>query len=318
MTRLPGRLAACIAFGLLLTASAQASDIACKTSLRPSRCDDPLAAGASCHHSAPRAASLICEYAMLQLEYERIHADQQRQLRRGAIDEDDIADWRKRRDACTSVTCLDRVFASWRQHAGPKPPRQAAVPPPTPPDTPPGTPAREVSRNKRAAVAVRGEPSRPPAARPPAAQPVTQARARAAQSAVPQPPATQPAAAQPAAEQSPALPSSEPLAGPEIQAHPVVIQRTISAPPPQQTSIRPRLEPQSRGWGSVGTLAWLGMCSAGVACWSRRMRGEWLPGLTRLRERAHDAPPVALLVGGLLALNGVLLFFVLTEGAHIP
>ncbi|MFS8972991.1 hypothetical protein PO002_00565 [Cupriavidus necator] len=48
------------------------------------------------------------------------------------------------------------------------------------------------------------------------------------------------------------------------------------------------------------------------------MRGEWVPGLTRLRERAHDAPPVALLVGGLLALNGVLLFFVLTEGPHIP
>ncbi len=82
--------------------------------------------------------------------------------------------------------------------------------------------------------------------------------------------------------------------------------------------MRPTPEPKSRGWGSLGALAWLGICIAGLACWSRRMRGEWLPGLTRLREHAHDAPRIALLVGGLLVLNGVLLFFVLTEGQAVP
>jgi hypothetical protein len=82
--------------------------------------------------------------------------------------------------------------------------------------------------------------------------------------------------------------------------------------------MHPMREPQRRGWGSLGTLAWLSMCSAGVACWSRRMRGEWLPGITRLRERAHKVLPIAWLVGGLFALNGVLLIFALTNGWHIP
>ncbi|WP_316152133.1 hypothetical protein [Cupriavidus sp. BIC8F] len=277
MTRLSGRLAACIALGPLLAASAQASDIACKTTLRPSRCDDPLAAGTSCLQSVPQAAHLICDHAMLQREHERIHADQQRQLRAGAIHRSDIAAWRERRDACTSVTCLDRVFASWRRQPGKKPP-QAAAPQPTPP----AARAREASRNKQAAVRV--EASRPAVAPPPATQPV--------------------------AEQPPALPPSEALAGPGMQAPPVVIQRA-SGPTPQQASIRPTLAPQSRGWTSLGTLAWLGMCSAGVACWSRRTRGEWLPGVTRLRERTRDAPPIVLVVSGLLALNGVLLLCVL-------
>lgn len=278
MTRLSGRLAACIAFGLLLTASAQASDIACKTTLRPSRCDDPLAAGTSCLQSVPRAADLICDHAMLQREHERIHADQQRRLRAGAIHGSDIAAWRERRDACTSVTCLDRVFASWRRHPGQKPPRAAAPQP-----TPPAARAREASRNKQAAVRV--EASRPAVAPPPATQPV--------------------------AEQPPVLPSAEPLAEPGTQAPPVVIPKA-SGPTPQLASIRPTLAPRPRGWASLGTLAWLGMCSAGIAFWSRRMRGEWLPGGTRLRERTRDAPPIVLWVSGLLALNGVLLLCVLT------
>ncbi|KUE88254.1 hypothetical protein ASL20_14110 [Cupriavidus necator] len=281
MTRLSGRLAACIAFGLLLAASAQASDIACKTTLRPSRCDDPLAAGTSCLHSVPHAADLICDHAMLHREHERIHADQQRRLRAGAIQGSDIAAWRERRDACTSVACLDGVFASWRRQPGKKPPRAAAPQP-----TPPAARAREVSRNKQAAVRV--EASRPAVA-PASATPATQ----------------------PAAEQLPAPPPSEPLAEAGIHAPPVVIQRA-SGPTLQQASVRPTPAPQPRGWASLGTLAWLGMCGAGVACWSRRTRGEWLPGVTRLRERTRDAPPIVLLVSGLLALNGVLLLCVLT------
>lgn len=315
MTRLPCRKAAGIAFGLLLTANAQASDIVCNASLRPSvtHCDDPLAASASCHHSASHAANLICDYAMLQREYERIHADQRRQLRAGAIDEDDIAAWRKRRDACTSVPCLDRVFASWRRHPGKKPPSLAAAPQPSPPEAP----AQDMSRNRQSALTIRGEASRLPAARPTVARP-TAAQSPAARPAAPQPAVAQSAAAQPPAAQPPAPPSSPPLAEPGIRQHPVVIERIASAPPPQQTSMHPMREPQRRGWGSLGTLAWLSMCSAGVACWSRRMRGEWLPGITRLRERAHKVLPIAWLVGGLFALNGVLLIFALTNGWHIP
>lgn len=299
MTRLPGRVAACIAFGLL-TASAQASDIVCKTTLRPSRCDDPLAADASCLQSVPRAANLICDHAMLQLEHERIHADQQRRLRAGAINGSDIAAWRQRRDACTSVTCLDRVFASWRQHPGGKPPLRAAAPQPAQPTLPDG-PAQEVSSYKHAAVAPRAEALRLPAARPPATRPA----------------ATPPTSPQPAAELPPAPPSSGPSAEPAIPERPAPIQR-VQHPTPQQAAIRPMLEPRPSDWASLGTLAWLGMCSAGIACWSRRMRGEWLPGVTHLRERTRDAPPVVLVVSGLLALNGVLLLCILAASRPLP
>ncbi|MCY1218241.1 hypothetical protein D9M68_344940 [compost metagenome] len=279
MTRLPARLAACIAFGLLLTAGAQASDIACSLTLRQqgARCDDPMFAGAGCRPSPKRpasAAALICEYALLHVQHQRIDAEQKRLLRTGAIQQEDVAAWRRRRDACTTVSCLDRVFAGWRASVRPRPAEKMAAPPRVP--EPPELPVRELAKKApiaHAAPAAIAQPVSPPGA-----------------VAIPAP------AFQPVAER-------QPLA--------TMAARPAPEPIPKRTSIHPAQARPPQGWESLGTLAWLGMCSAGLACWSRRMRGEWLPGLTRLRARTRQASPVALCVGGLAALNGVLLACIL-------
>ncbi len=56
---------------------------------------------------------MICEYAMLHMGYLRIDDDQRRQLRAGTLRMGDLQAWRRKRDACTSVPCLDAVFAEW-------------------------------------------------------------------------------------------------------------------------------------------------------------------------------------------------------------
>ncbi|WP_230626118.1 hypothetical protein [Cupriavidus necator] len=292
MTRLTGHVAACITISLLLTASAQASDIACKNALRQPavRCDDPLATGNACRRAdtQPTAATLICDYAMLHSKHEYIHAEQQRLLRAGVIEQDDVAAWRRRRDACTSVACLDSVFASWRAHKSHKPITRAAGPQPKAPDAP----MRNVSKNMQ-----------PPAA------PKMMA-----------PPATRLATPLPASQPAP-QPPPPPVVDTELRqyrAHPVVTDRISPDPVPMRTSTHPAQAPRPRGWESLGTLAWLGVCGAGFACWSRKMRGEWLPGATRLRERTRNAPPIVLAVAALLVLNGILLLCILTESQPVP
>ncbi|EHP42888.1 hypothetical protein OR16_11558 [Cupriavidus basilensis OR16] len=76
MNRVTGHLAVLLAMSLFAIRGAEASDIVCKTTYRtrPARADN-----------RPHAARLICDYTLLSLNYERIYADQQRQLRSGAI-----------------------------------------------------------------------------------------------------------------------------------------------------------------------------------------------------------------------------------------
>ncbi|MEM5428657.1 hypothetical protein [Cupriavidus oxalaticus] len=60
---------------------------------------------------------LICESALFSMGYQRIHADQQRQLKAGTITEAEVAAFRKKRDSCGTAACLDAVFREWRTFA---------------------------------------------------------------------------------------------------------------------------------------------------------------------------------------------------------
>ncbi|MBF6987721.1 hypothetical protein [Cupriavidus sp. IK-TO18] len=280
MTRLPGQLAVCISINLLLTAGAQASDIACKHTLRQpaARCDDLFASGSPCReHRQPSAATLICDYAMLYRNHERIHAQQQRLLRAGEIGQDEVIAWRRRRDACTSVACLDNVFASWRPHRNRKPEPRATA-------SQPEAPVHSIAKNE-------------PQAAPKMA-----------------PRLTRPNEPQPAPPDIAPQPPPGPVVESGILEDPVP-RAAVDRPPPASIPLRtspPRAQaPRQTGWESLGTLAWLGMCGAGICCWSRRTRGEWLPGGHRLRERLRDASAMALTVSGLLVLNAVLFLCIL-------
>lgn len=287
MKGLIGHLAAFIAFGLFLTASAQASDIACRRTLRPPPigCEAPMTAGEHCQSQPsrhPSARSLICDYALLHVEHERIYAEQHRMLKAGAIRETDIMAWRKRRDACTSVNCLDWVFANWRQYAAQKRPTRDAMPqqkkPPEAPmrDAPKVQVARAMPKGGAPALAMT------PTLNPPSPQPLLQPEAPAESAA----------------------PAPEPLAQPVALA--VAQPRSVKAPLTQERAVRT--------WGSLGALAWLGMCGVGLACWSRRIHGHWMPHLAGLYERVHVTPTRALVLGGLLAANGLLLLLIVTGG----
>ena len=118
MKRLAGRLAILLALGLAAISSARASEIVCPPNYQAStvRCVDPSVS--YCARPAARLASgerLICEYAMLNVAYERIYADQQRMLHAGTLSTADLAAWRRKRNACETVTCVDEVFADWRR-----------------------------------------------------------------------------------------------------------------------------------------------------------------------------------------------------------
>ncbi len=121
MNRLLARLAALLAWGLVAVGAAQASDIACQPAPQSAsvRCDDLVSPGQRCGSPPDRrpvAQRMICEYAMLHMGYLRIDDDQRRQLRAGTLRMGDLQAWRRKRDACTSVPCLDAVFAEWWRH----------------------------------------------------------------------------------------------------------------------------------------------------------------------------------------------------------
>ncbi|MFJ4294294.1 hypothetical protein ACIP1U_31730 [Cupriavidus sp. NPDC089707] len=287
MKRLPAHLAACISINLLLTAGAQASDIRCKNALRQpaARCDDLFASGSPCRENRqPSAATLICDYAMLYRNHERIHAQQRRLLRAGVIGQDDVIAWRRRRDACTSVACLDSVFASWRPHSSRKPAPRPIAPQPNGPEAP----VYNIAKNEPQA-APKMAPQLARASQPQPAPPVI----------APQPP--------------PGTVAESEID--EDRLTRVAIDRPPPASIPLRTSPTRAQAPRRTGWESLGTLAWLGMCGAGICCWSRRTRGEWLPGAHCLRVRLRDASAMALTVWGLSMLNAVLFLCIMATGA---
>jgi len=96
--------------GLLAFGNAHATDIDCDPSVVSAR---PVP-----------AHRMICESALFSMGYQRIFADQQRQLKAGSITESEIAAFRKKRDACDSAACLDTVFREWKAFAAQATPRR--------------------------------------------------------------------------------------------------------------------------------------------------------------------------------------------------
>lgn len=75
------------------------------------------AAEPDCAAPGTPAARLICEHALLAMGNGRIRAQQQRLLQAGAIRQAEIDAFLARRDACTTVACLDTLFSQWNQRA---------------------------------------------------------------------------------------------------------------------------------------------------------------------------------------------------------
>jgi uncharacterized protein (TIGR03382 family) len=83
------------AFG---STGAWASDIQCATTRQP-------------------AERVICDHAILDNEYDDIFAQQRALLSSGKLSPQQLAEWRRARNACTDVHCIDTVFARWKTMA---------------------------------------------------------------------------------------------------------------------------------------------------------------------------------------------------------
>jgi hypothetical protein len=299
MNRLLARLATLLAWGLVAAGGAQASDFACQLAPQSAtaRCDDPVSPGQRCGSPPDRrpvAQRMICEYAMLHMGYLRIDDDQRRQLRAGTLRMGDLQAWRRKRDACTSVPCLDAVFAEWwrqrsdRLTAG-RPPAQSS-------------PARPAQARTGHEFAVAGGP----AARP--ATPV---------------PVSPPTAASP-----PVLPDAAPVLAITMAAAPEALPQSSLLSSVHDT--RPQLPKEEFG-GAFATfsarhamawawLLWLGLllvASVGLD-WvlkrrERPQQAEGQPETAGTAGVARHRPAmsrVAIVLGTLLALNAILLLVV--------
>ena len=84
------------AFFALLSSTSSAADIQCNKA------------------GLQKYEEIICEYSILNSEYEGIYQQQEKLMQSGRLSQDAIVLWRKKRDSCTSVTCMDTVFAEWK------------------------------------------------------------------------------------------------------------------------------------------------------------------------------------------------------------
>jgi len=136
MKGLAGRLAILLALGLAAASGARASEIACPPNYQASTVRCVGASSWFCARTHERNAPgerLICEYAMLNVTYENIYVEQQRRLRAGTLQMSDLMAWRRRRNACETVKCVDAVFADWRRMSEKRPPPgHAPLPLPSP------------------------------------------------------------------------------------------------------------------------------------------------------------------------------------------
>lgn len=162
---------------LLAPDAALASDIACQAPVggTSTRCEGSFGSATRCAQGPiPRRQHLVCEYTMLGLEYQRVYQSQQGMLRDGLMTNAELAAWRARRDACTSVSCLDGLFrqfwvlqdfrvrkeprenlrANGRRHAPPPtyPPAAGTIAP---------TPGRSAAPVRAAGAATVREPAHP-------------------------------------------------------------------------------------------------------------------------------------------------------------
>lgn len=296
MKRITGRLATIVsvgvAVGLFAASGAWAADIVCKPTAResPVRCNNPDGSGVRCSlatdEAGPQARRrhLICDSSRLSERYERIYAEQQRMLRKGRLQDSDIAAWRARRDACDSVRCLEGMFAKfWRER-----------------DSMRNAPGRSDS-TPEAATAMSTPASQEPVPTPAAASTQTPT----------QTPAQTPAPTERPQEE---LPSTELLA---MQATPEPIAPAQPTAPPLETlpvwqaTTPPIAENKNSSPGKSypaalaveSLLSGLAVMGAGFL-WSRRA--------ARAQDRTRLAIPAAVvIVYGLLLVNALLLPFTL-------
>jgi hypothetical protein len=192
---------------------------------------------------------------MLNVTYEHIYVEQQRRLRAGTLQMSDLMAWRRKRNACETVGCVDAVFAEWRRMTEKRPPGHAPLP-------------RTVASPESRPTATIPTPAPPPLV------------------------ADSPAPALPAPLATPAKP--EPVS---IAASPALVRTTTRSSAP---------------WA----FAWLALpvaivCTLGWALMHGRGH-EMAPAPVRsLVDRLHHLPHMALVLGALVLLNGLLLVLVL-------
>lgn len=80
------------------SSEAWANDIQCATTQQP-------------------AERVICDHAILNNEYDDIFAQQQALLSSGKLSAAQLTQWRRARNACIDVHCVDGVFAQWKAMA---------------------------------------------------------------------------------------------------------------------------------------------------------------------------------------------------------
>jgi hypothetical protein len=85
---------AVLLFLLLCSPISRATDIQCESTQQP-------------------AQRVICDHAILNHEYDDIYEQQQRLVQQGKLTANDIAAWKRKRDSCADVHCIDGVFAQW-------------------------------------------------------------------------------------------------------------------------------------------------------------------------------------------------------------
>jgi hypothetical protein len=76
---------------------------------------------------------VICEYAILNSQYEDIFQQQKELIGAGLIQENLVDSWRNKRNLCIDVACMDSVFGEWKtiadRIARPNTAEQAVLPP---------------------------------------------------------------------------------------------------------------------------------------------------------------------------------------------
>jgi len=302
MNRVIGHLAALVALGLCAAGGARAADAGCGPAPAEGsvRCDDP-GSGMRCSlvtGERPRNQRPWCGSAALTSRYERIHAEQQRLLRAGAIRDADVDAWRARRDACESASCLESLYHEWwrwrdagRFRSGLPSVRSSVLP------------SVSSSASPSAALPV-----------PPSAQPAASVAAR-----VPPKSALAPAPAPAVAERAspaplPAMRDSARLAGSALApaqagAPDVLDVSDTSDASPGGTAVAPAASPPDSGVpvspALLGGVAAFGM--GAVYAWQRRRGRDAAPGYGR--RRAISA--VMAIFYGLLIVNALLLPFTL-------
>lgn len=301
MCGLAGRLALLLALVLVAADGAWASDIACPHGYQAPvtvRCDASIANHAACTRRADpqaRGQLLICEYAMLHRTYQGIYADQERRVRAGTLARADVQAWRRKRDACATVICVDEVFAEWRRLPG-QPSGHAEAP------SRKAKPPHERTVHAMSALSPRktlprAEPAPLP---PPAAAPLTE-------------PDPEPVALiEPTDSTLPAQPEDTL----QIARVPESIPAPISARMPERAPVGP--SPAHPVWA-----AWIASLLAvgGAFYWLvvRRQATKYLDAAFAALAWLHTLPPLTFILTGLALLNGMLLLVLLGGWqVHLP